>query len=477
MAVDRLVGVSGLSHRSVLDLLRRLEPWIESGPQGYQLRAAIHGHATAEVDLQDLQPLVARLIERAPAPRRRLDHVAATPDTCRRRASFLAGRYWLSGARVLFLGDHDLTSLALALLRPGARLSVVDLDDDLLEYIDRTAAELGVEVDCWFADLRLGIPPALRESADLVFTDPPYTPEGVRLFAARGCQALRRGELSRLLLCYGYGERQPALGLKAQTVLHRLRLLLEEVQPRFNRYAGAQAVGGASALYVARPTTDTWRSIDHEALDGARIYSHGPMAVESRQPALPEELQRSVADPVPLGDLWRLNERHATARPGRRPPLPEVAAADLRQVPELAPRLLLTNRVACLQLVLATGDANALLQPNGWPARLFGASYDMTQTASHGGLSVVEAVRHQRTVTGEAALARHLVDHPAATLVSSLREALIREGVVGTKNEGRAIVSRYPDLEAHRDARAADVPRHVLQRITELLGDLVAGGA
>lgn len=36
---------------------------------------------------------------------------------------------------------------------------MVDVDDDLLEYIDRTAAELGVEVDCWFADLRLGMPP------------------------------------------------------------------------------------------------------------------------------------------------------------------------------------------------------------------------------------------------------------------------------------------------------------------------------
>lgn len=119
---------------------------------------------------------------------------------------------------MLFLGDHDLTSLALALLRPGARLSVVDVDDDLLECIDRTAADL--------------------------------------------------------------------------------------------------------------------------------------------------------ADAVPLGELWRLNERHAIARPERRPPLPEVAAADLRHLPELAPRLLLTNRVARLQLVLGTCYANALLHPNGWPARL-----------------------------------------------------------------------------------------------------------
>ena len=422
--------------------------------------------------------MVSGLVDGAPAGRRRLDHVAATPDTCMRRAAFLASRYWLKGAHVVFLGDHDLTSLALGLVQPGARLSVVDVDDDLLEYVDHAGSTLGVEVDCWFADLRLGLPPALREAADLVFSDPPYTPEGMRLFAERGCQALRRGEHSRLLLCYGYGEHQPALGLKVQAVLHQLRLLLVEVHPQFNRYAGAQAIGSASSLYVTRPVPVTWKLVDRAtAAAPARIYSHGPASIESRESHLPDEVRSRIVELVPVTELWRLCERHAAAKPDRRPALPEVAAVDLTRAPELAPRLLLTNRIRCLQLVLPNRDANTLLDAAGWQARFFGSAYDLTVIARHGGLTAVEAERHQRPIDGAAALARHLINHPAAALGSSLREALTRAGETLTQNQARERLSRYPAIQTHRVARAADLSLDALRQIAELLPDLATAGA
>lgn len=481
--VDRLVSVTGLSHRSVMAVLERLRPWLTVDEAGYRLRAALPSTAAGEEPGEGWEsqeaPLraVSGLVDGAPARRRRLDHVAATPDTCMRRAAFLASRYWLKGARVVFLGDHDLTSLALGLLRPGARLSVVDVDDDLLEYVDRAGSKLGVEVDCWFADLRLGLPPALRESADLVFSDPPYTPEGIRLFAERGSQALRRDERSRLLLCYGYGERQPALGLKVQAVLHQLRLLLVEVHPQFNRYAGAQAIGGASSLYVTRPVPVTWKLVDGATAAPARIYSQGPASIESRDSHLPDELRSRIVQPVPVAELWRLCERHAAARPNRRPALPEVAAVDLTQAPELALRLLLTNRIRCLQLVLPDRDANVLLEAAAWQARLFGSAYDLRDIARHGGLAAVEAERHQRPIAGAAALARHLIHHPVAALGSSLREALTRTGQTLTQNQARELMSRYPAIQTHREARAADLPLHALRQVAELLPDLALGAA
>ena len=470
--VDRLVSESGLSHRSVMEVIQRLQPWVEALPRGYRLHEAVPIPAAAggREPYESVRRLVAGLIEAAPARRRRLDHVTATPDTCLRRARFLADRYWLGGARVVFLGDHDLTSLALALLHPAARLSVVDVDDDLLEYIAGAAERQGVEVDCWFADLRVGLPQAIRESADLVFSDPPYTPEGIRLFAERGCQALRRDERSRLLLCYGYGERQPALGLKVQAVLHHLRILIEEVQPQFNRYAGAQAIGSASSLYVTRPVPATWKLVDRGSATTHRIYSHGPASVESDGRSLPKELRsRMAAEPGPVADLLRLNDRHTAARPERRPRLPDVAAADLTAAPELVPRLLLTNRVPRLQLVLLSRDAGTLLDPDRWQARFFGSAYELRQLTSQGGLALVEAQRRQDGVAGAEALARHLIDHPAATLGSSLREALTRRDPPLTQNQARDRLSRYPPIQTHREARAADLPLHVLREIAELL--------
>jgi N4-bis(aminopropyl)spermidine synthase len=469
--VDRLVSESGLSHRSVMEVVQRLQPWVEAGPHGYRLQAALPspmGAGGGEPD-ESVRRLLAGLIEAAPARRRRLDHVAATPETCLRRARFLADRYWLGGARVVFLGDHDLTSLALALLHPAARLSVVDVDDDLLEYIAGAAERQGVDVDCWFADLRVGLPQAIRESADLVFSDPPYTPEGMRLFAQRGCQALRRDERSRLLLCYGYGERQPALGLKVQAVLHQLRILIEEVQPQFNRYAGAQAIGSASSLYVTRPVPATWKLVDRGSATTDRIYSHGPASVEADGRSLPDEMRSRMVEPGPVADLWRLNDRHIAARPERRPRLPDVAAADLTAAPELMLRLLLTNRVPRLQLVLPSRDAGTLLDPDGWQARFFGSAYELRQLTSQGGLALVEAQRRQDGVAGAEALARHLIDHPAAMLGSSLREALTRNDPPLTQNQARERLSRYPTIQTHREARAIDLPLHLLREIAQLL--------
>src|SRR5262249_23073115 len=84
----RLVSESGLSHRSVMEVVQRLQPWVEAGPRGYRLQAAvpIPEAAGGREPYDSVGRLVAGLIEAAPARRRRLDHVTATPETCLRRA-------------------------------------------------------------------------------------------------------------------------------------------------------------------------------------------------------------------------------------------------------------------------------------------------------------------------------------------------------------------------------------------------------
>ena len=466
VTTERLIAATALSHRSVTDVLGRLEPWLESGPRGHRLREPAEPWGTTlRGSAREVERRMAELTAAAPRRRRQLDHVAATVETRVRRARYLADHYDLDGATVLCVGDHDLTSLALALLAPRCRVAVVDVDDEFLEHVDRSAAQLGAAVACRFADLRLGLPADLAATADLVFTDPPYTPEGVRLFAARGCEALRRDDHSRLLLCYGHGERQPTLGLKVQAVLHALHLLVEEVRPGFNRYEGAQAIGGASALYVTRPVAATWRTVERDPPGGDRIYTHGPMAVEAGERPLPEALARELPDPLPVAELWRLSERHAAARPERRPKLPETAAADLSLAPALAPRLLLAYRGRRLRLALPGAAANALLAAEGWQGRLLGASYRLRLIARDGALAVIEAERRDDAVTGPQLLARQVAEHPAAAAASSLREGLIAAGAARTKNEARAVLAELPNL----DARPMDLPLHQLRQLADAL--------
>src|SRR5262249_28834252 len=128
-------------------------------------------------------------VDSVPPPLAALDHVQATPETVARRASWLNEQYELSGRTLLCLGDHDLTSLAVPAVNPAVAVPGADLDDRVLAHIDPRARERELNIRCLHADLRFGLPPAVLESSDLVFSDPPYTPEGMALFARRGVEA------------------------------------------------------------------------------------------------------------------------------------------------------------------------------------------------------------------------------------------------------------------------------------------------
>jgi hypothetical protein len=223
---------------------------------------------------------VDELIRHAPQPKHELDHVAATPETVARRAVALHRMYALAGRRVLLVGDRDLTSLALALVDPTTEIAVADIDDDVLAYIDGQT-EAHPTVHSYFADFRLGLPGPLRSWADLVVTDPPYTPGGIGLFVQRGLEGLADLAHGRVALAYGYGD-QPKLGLKVQDALHDLLLVYEAVLPAFNRYVGAQAIGSASNLYLLRATSDTKRELARRTT-GRRpnIYTHGRQSLEA----------------------------------------------------------------------------------------------------------------------------------------------------------------------------------------------------
>jgi N4-bis(aminopropyl)spermidine synthase len=257
---------------------------------------------------------VADLIAQAPPASADLDHVPATAETVVRRALWLDSTYDLAGAVLLCVGDHDLTSLALGQVSPGLRVVVVDIDEATLEYIDSRAAALGLDIRCFQGDLRCWLPAPAVGCADLVFTDPPYTPDGVGLFAARGLQGLANRDNGRVIVAYGYSERHPTLGFQVQSVAHRLALAYEMVLPAFSRYDGAQAVGSASDLYVWRPTTRTWRVVDRfAAAVGSNIYTRGAHALEkdsaAGDAALPAVVQAATDAGLParilVGDRWQ----------------------------------------------------------------------------------------------------------------------------------------------------------------------------
>ncbi|MDA0567404.1 bis-aminopropyl spermidine synthase family protein [Streptomonospora sp. S1-112] len=272
-------------------------------PQPDPLAPALAGLAAAEAE-------ITRLVEDAPPPLTDLDHVTATPRTALRRAALLGRDYSLAGARLLCVGDHDLTALAATLVNPGLEAVVVDIDERILAYVDAAADRLGLPVRCHFADLRLGLPAAVRGTCDLAFTDPPYTPEGVELFLRRALEGLSAPQRGRVLLAYGASETTPALAAKVQQRLARLGLVTEALWPEFHRYLGAEAIGAAADLYVLRPTTRT-PAAPSAGPARARVYSRGANAAEAAGSWGAEEaraaLERAAPDTL-VGDWPALGD-------------------------------------------------------------------------------------------------------------------------------------------------------------------------
>lgn len=412
----------------------------------------------------DLVGRLATLIAEAPRSRHVLDHVSATPETVVRRALLLGARFWPPGTRVLCVGDHDLTSLAIASIYPDAEVSVADVDERILAYIDARSAELGLNVRTRWADLRLGLPPSLRGQADLAVTDPPYTPEGIGLFVARAVEGLRDPEQGRVLLAYGASERTPMLALKVQNSLHDLNLAYEAMYPDFNRYFGAEAIGSASDLYVLRPTT-TSRPAVAARVDrfSAAIYTQGPQSVESRPDSDEARLvaEATTFEPELLVGDWpggflprvpRVRLSTWLAKPYAASPS-RVAVAVPPGLDAALPRLLLAARA---------GHVRAYpVKPPTDVRETAGSLSPVYEITVQGG--AVDAVRRPPGGDDADRLLRHLLDRAHGKLVNTWREALIGHHPGLTKKGAREIVLRVAPWAD--DVTVLELPAHRLDEL------------
>ncbi|GAA4184638.1 hypothetical protein GCM10022252_13840 [Streptosporangium oxazolinicum] len=412
----------------------------------------------------DLVARMDELIAKAPRGRHTLDHVAATGETVVRRALLLDARFWLDGRRLLCVGDHDLTSLATAMLHPGVEVTVVDVDERILAYIAGEADRLGLAVRTRWADLRLGLPASARSWADLAITDPPYTPEGVGLFVARCAEGLRDREQGRIMLAYGASERTPALALKVQQALSQLNLVNEAIYPDFNRYLGAEAIGSAADLYVLRPTTRTWPAAAARAeAPGTAIYTQGPQSVESAgSPAAPAadsgdgfvpevlvgDWPRDVLPEAPRARLTTWLAKPYASDPAR------VAISVPAGLEAALPRLLLATRAGEVRVTLAAA-------PKDLPADLLAPVYALTaEGASVRAVRVASPAGNDGTTDAASTILRRVLDNAHGKLANTWREALIRVRGDLTKRQARAVVTAVAPWAG--DVTVLELPAHRL---------------
>jgi N4-bis(aminopropyl)spermidine synthase len=208
-------------------------------------------------ELEQTMRELRRLADRAPRARVELDQSHCTVETKLRRVLALHEAGALEGRAILLLGDDDLISLAIRLvvaefgLHPPARLVVLDVDPAVAGFIRRRLEGAPLDADIRVHDLRELLPKDVRRTADVVFTDPPYTVQGATLFLSRAAEAVTTGADVFL----SFGPKRPLEALELQRALAAMGFTIRELRRNFNEYVGAGVLAGRSHLYRLAATS------------------------------------------------------------------------------------------------------------------------------------------------------------------------------------------------------------------------------
>lgn len=199
-----------------------------------------------------------KYVEKRSSPERKYDQFTATVETTAKRASLLNFFEDVRSKRLLFLGDDDFTSVAVANFRTASDVTVLDIDNRILDEIDSISKSEKLEINLGNYDARKILLSAYSGKFDVVFTDPPYTTDGIKLFVSRAIQTLDpSNQTARIYICYGNSDRAKERFLPIYEIFGASGLMVRWVFDKFNRYQGAESIGSASSLFILEVTSKT----------------------------------------------------------------------------------------------------------------------------------------------------------------------------------------------------------------------------
>lgn len=108
------------------------------------------------------------------------------------RVAVMYQRGDLENQDILLIGDDDLTSIAIALTGMARRITVLEVDDRLVDFIAHQARERGwANLSVYQYDVRRPLPQEFQGRYDTFLIDPVETLVGIRLFLSRCAVSLR----------------------------------------------------------------------------------------------------------------------------------------------------------------------------------------------------------------------------------------------------------------------------------------------
>lgn len=121
-----------------------------------------------------------------------VDQGYVTPEVSLLRGYYIQEKGDIENCSIIFIGDDDLTSIAIALLGNYKQITVLDIDSRLIDFITKIVNEENFpNFNAYTYDVREDLPDSFKESFDVFFTDPPETKLGFTSFINRGIQSLK----------------------------------------------------------------------------------------------------------------------------------------------------------------------------------------------------------------------------------------------------------------------------------------------
>lgn len=203
-----------------------------------------------ELYLKNISKEIEDVFENRPVAKRELDQAHATIDTVIKRVSVLIENPLIFSQNIAFVGDDDLVSILLSKIleslgfEDSSSIFVYDIDIELLDFINKNGSKK-VRIQTFEKDFRIR-DRGLYEQMDVVFTDPPYTPEGILTFVDFGNLILK----THGKLYVSFNHKTPGIQSFIQKELIQRELNFVEIISNFNHYLGGSIIGNISNLYV-----------------------------------------------------------------------------------------------------------------------------------------------------------------------------------------------------------------------------------
>ena len=238
-----------------------------------------------------------RVVKGRPSPRESLDQKFISAESVFRRVVFIHERGDLAGSRIFVVGDDDMLSLALALTHMPREVVAVDIDDRVVDFINRIGEELRLPVRASVYDVRNPLPKSFQKRFDVFVTDPTETIPALRLFLSRATTALRgKG-------CAGYFgmttiESSISKWRKLHQMLYQMGLVVTDIRRDFSLY---EETGESYRTPMARrfghPSTPWYRSAFVRVVAFTRITPLARGAVRINKRFYLDEESKPIAPP------------------------------------------------------------------------------------------------------------------------------------------------------------------------------------